>query len=291
MKSTLHVGLSYACNMNCKHCFVDRNQDNLSIEKLKEIISYLYAEQGLFNVFYTFGEPLLSSSLEEVVRYCNELGLVQILMTNGSLVNKKVASNIKSWGINRAYVSIDSSVLSEHDSNRNYVGAFDLAIEAIKVLKTELSSVGIASTINSSNQNKCFEIWKLANDLNVNMVSFLRERKNGRVQKNGHFDEYYSFVMWYLLNSKNQKVNLFTHDSELIPIIKRNKDIICNELLVDKYITMNQCHLSNTISIAPNGNVSFCNLCGTTIGNINCDDIKKIILKGEESNECFICNC
>lgn len=80
----------------------------MSVEKIKQIISFLY-DEGLFYVFYTYGEPLLSDKFEEIATFCKKMGLVQILMTNGSLIDKNKAAFIKKCGITRVrFYSVDT---------------------------------------------------------------------------------------------------------------------------------------------------------------------------------------
>ena len=49
---TLHLGLSYACNMRCKHCFVNKKRDALDTDTCKNIIDMLY-DKGLMVLIYT----------------------------------------------------------------------------------------------------------------------------------------------------------------------------------------------------------------------------------------------
>lgn len=55
----LHLGLTAACNLNCKHCFIkEKDSKELSFEKAIAFIDVL-EKQGLTHIYYTYGEPLL----------------------------------------------------------------------------------------------------------------------------------------------------------------------------------------------------------------------------------------
>ena len=110
MYSVLHLGISYACNMRCEHCFVKREKDRLTREKITRIIDELY-KHGLLVVYYTYGEPLLSKNFFPISEYVAKKGLVQILMTNGSLLSDESAKRIKEIGISNVYISIDLSLI------------------------------------------------------------------------------------------------------------------------------------------------------------------------------------
>lgn len=49
----LHLGLTAACNLNCKHCFIkEKESKELSFEKAIAFIDVL-EKQGLTHIYYT----------------------------------------------------------------------------------------------------------------------------------------------------------------------------------------------------------------------------------------------
>lgn len=287
MINTLHLGLSYNCNMKCKHCFVNKQNDNLDIDTLKKTIDYL-EERGLFFVIYTFGEPLLAKSLWDVSKYVVSKGLIQTLMTNGSLINEKTIIQLKKHKINNIYISLDSINKEKHDNNRNYKGAYEKAIKAIKLLVKNDFNVGIATTINDNNVLEMKELLSLAKSLKVNSISFLRERKSSILADINNIEYYNDFYKEYICS--NKKINVLFHDPSLLKITKdlyEEGKIDINTY--EKYYDMNSCHYSTTLSIEPNGNVKNCNLINNKIGNINETDIKSLLKEGSEKNECISC--
>lgn len=291
MINTLHLGLSYNCNMKCKHCFVNKFNDNLDLDKLYKSIDYL-DENGLFFIIYTFGEPLLAKNFWEISNYVSKKNIVQTLMTNGSILNDDIIEKLKANKVNNIYISIDSSIEEKHDANRNFVGAYKKATENLKKLSENGFNVGIATTINDSNIKEMDEIVDLAKKLNVKNISFLRQRENGKIVSMQLEKEYYDFYNKYLENYENYNLNILFHDMTLIPKtieLYNNKKI--TKSLYEKYKDMNSCHLCSTLSIEPNGNVKKCNLLKNSIGNLNANSIEEILnVKGETKNE-SIDNC
>lgn len=289
MIDTLHLGLSYCCNMHCKHCFVDKSNDKLDINKLLKTIDYL-DKNGLFFVIYTFGEPLLTPKFWQVANYISTKNIIQTLMTNGSMINEEVAKKLKFNNVKNIYISIDSYIKEKHDKNRNYAGAFDKAICALKILKKYDFNLGIATTINDENINEMHSIVKLAKNIGINNISFLRQRINGKIIEIKD-NNYYKFYEDYLCNYGEYNINIIFHDFSLIPITKKlykNRKISKN--LYEKYIDMNSCHNSTTLSIEPNGNIKQCNLVNNSIGNLNVDDIKDIFERRFKVYENIICS-
>lgn len=287
MINTLHLGLSYNCNMKCKHCFVDKSLDNLSLESIKNVIDIL-DNQGLFFIIYTFGEPMLSNKLWGVSEYVSKKNIIQTMMTNGSLINEKNIIRLKENNINNIYVSLDSVDKLKHDSNRNYKSSYDKAIKTLKLLVSNNFNAGIAVTINDNNIDEMNEFVKLAENLNVKNISFLRQRENGNLKDLNKETEYIEFYKNYISNEKN-KINIVFHDVRLLKVTQQlYEDKIISLDKYEKYYDMNSCHNKTTLSIEPNGNIKHCNLINNTIGNININNIEEELKKGCDCNECFI---
>ena len=284
---TLHLGVSYRCNMRCKHCFVHKNADRLDAETMLQIIRDL-SEKGLFVVYYTFGEPTLSPLWLPLVRQVHKLGLVQILMSNGYVINDAMAEAIREAGVSRVMISIDHILPREHDKNRGVPGAHRKALAAIEALKEHRVPVGIATTITPRNVDVIHHIYRLAESHGVSSVSFLRERQQGQIEEE-NFERYYEFFDRYILQ-KQPSVSVQFHDPALLPRIDAafhagqiNRDTY------EKWFEMNRCHCQSTLAIAPNGDVMRCNLSQHVLGNI-CDPYFDLsIFEEGGKHEHFIC--
>ena len=288
--NTLHLGLSYNCNMKCKHCFVNKENDKLNTKQILEAIDYL-DENGLFFVVYTFGEPLLSKNFFEVSKYVRDKNIFQTLMTNGSIITDEIISKLKESRINNIFISIDSKDPKKHDLNRGLKGAYDKAINSLIKLKENGFNVGIASTINDSNIEEINDIVEIANSIGIKTISFLRQRDNGKLIDLKLIDKYYNFYNDYLINYKNYNINLLFHDLSLIPkTMNLYKKGLINQELYEKYMDMNSCHYKDTVSIEPNGNVKNCNLLNESLGNLNEESLEQILSRRGEVNE-NISNC
>lgn len=287
MINVLHLGLSYKCNMRCKHCFVNRKKDVLKEKDYYHIIDSLF-EQGLFVLYYTFGEPLMSEYFEKVSSYAKRKGLVQILMTNGSLINEEKIKIIKENKISKVCVSIDHIEPQKHDDNRNYCGSFDKAVNALQLLKSNGIKTEMSVTVTDNNVECLDEIYALGQSLHVDYISFLRERKDGKNIRLQYESKYFDFFKRRIM--RKEQINVLFHDSNLLPIIRElyNKKNI-DELTYERYYEMNCCHSMYTMSVEPNGNVLRCNLIHDVIGNIHTKSLKSILDEEGEKNEGISC--
>ena len=179
MINVLHIGLSYKCNMRCKHCFVSRQKDLINTNQIRKIVDVLYSK-GLINIIYTYGEPLLAKNINEITSYAKQKGLNQTLMTNGYFLNQKIINMLLNNNVKNIMISLDSIDKEKHNSNRGLSNAFDKAIEAVKLLPKDKFNVGLAVSIDNSNIDELDSIVELEKDLNVKKISFIRRYKKIR---------------------------------------------------------------------------------------------------------------
>lgn len=282
---TLHIGLSYKCNLKCKHCFVDIDEDKMTVERCLNIIDNLKSE-GLFVVVYTYGEPLLWPHFFELVKQVKKRNIVQVLMTNGTVIDKIIAKKIKSSGINKVYVSIDSAREHKHDMNRGMRGAFDKTMRALELLSEIGMKTGIATTVTEDNCNELDDIYKILKKYDLDEISFLRERCNGGV---ANFPEKLYFVFFKKhIAEVGQKITF--HDASLNKIIYEiYNDGYISEEKKDMLIDMNRCKNDYTLCVYPNGEMSKCNFSRKLKCNCFDIDIAEYIRSDEFKNENSIC--
>ena len=286
MINTLHIGLSYKCNLRCTHCFVSIAKDRLNVDNCLNIIDDLIHE-GLFFVVYTYGEPLLWPSFFELAEEVKKRGLVQILMTNGTLIDSNIAQKIKNSGINMVYVSIDSAAEPEHDQNRGVQGTYRKATDGIQILNESGISVGISTTVTANNFDKLDDIYRLAKKLGVKEISFLRERRNHCVIDLPS-DDYHSFFKDHI-----GEVGSFLtfHDASLNQIILDcHKGGIISEEHKELLLDMNQCKNKYTLCVQPSGEMSKCNFSMKLNKNYFDVDLPDYLRSGEFKNENSICS-
>ena len=284
MINVLHIGLSYKCNMRCKHCFVSRQKDLINTNQIRKIVDVLYSK-GLINIIYTYGEPLLAKNINEITSYAKQKGLNQTLMTNGYFLNQKIINMLLNNNVKNIMISLDSIDKEKHNSNRGLSNAFDKAIEAVKLLPKDKFNVGLAVSIDNSNIDELDSIVELAKDLNVKKISFLTKRIDGKLVLLGDIKRLEEF----LEKSLSCDIKIVFHDYRLLKKIKEmyeKKIIDLNQY--ERLISMNSCHQNYTLSIAPNGDVFSCNLINNKIGNIREDDLENIL---EKRNEKKCINC
>lgn len=126
---------NYICNFRCHHCSVKRFQGKkegrqFTIADVKDLFRQA-DEMGLARVTITGGEPLVFKDFDELVAAIDPQKFYINSDTNGWLLDKKRARHLKSIGVDRVQLSIDSLNADEHDEFRRAKGAHERAMRAV----------------------------------------------------------------------------------------------------------------------------------------------------------------
>ena len=125
----------YTCNFNCVHCSIRKFQRKregkfFTPESVKEL-SRQADELGLAQIVITGGEPLVFPDFDELVVAIDPQKFWIVSDTNGWLLDEERAKHLKSIGVDKIQLSIDSLNAKEHDAFRRMPGAHERAMRAI----------------------------------------------------------------------------------------------------------------------------------------------------------------
>ncbi|WP_238881678.1 putative heme d1 biosynthesis radical SAM protein NirJ1 [Clostridium sp. YIM B02551] len=173
------------CNLKCVHCYASSDNKKydgeLSTEEGKRFIDEL-DEFRVPVILFSGGEPLLREDLFELVQYANKYKIRSTISTNGTLIDKEIATKIKNSGVGYVGISLDG-VGASHDEFRRTKGAFNLALNGIRNCKEVNQRVGLRFTINRHNFNQLEDIFHLIKDEDIDRVCFYHLVYSGRGSK------------------------------------------------------------------------------------------------------------
>jgi radical SAM protein with 4Fe4S-binding SPASM domain len=112
------------------------------------------------------GEPLLRNDLLDILRYAHKSGFVVALGTNGILIDSVIAEELSNV-TDSVLVSLDSAIPEIHDRIRGLEGAFQKAVEGIKLLLAARCRVIVEATITKMNCERFPELLDLGAQLGV----------------------------------------------------------------------------------------------------------------------------
>ncbi|WP_290597594.1 MULTISPECIES: radical SAM protein [unclassified Archaeoglobus] len=142
------------CQLNCKHCYLKRNNENLTtmdIEMLKNICNDFLNTDFPFSkksIILSGGEPLLHPKFAEICELVRMLVGSVRLSTNGILIPKYIHLFRRWDGIQ---VSVDGDRRT-HDFIRGQ-GSYDHAVNALFLLDEKRINHSVGFTINCLNSN------------------------------------------------------------------------------------------------------------------------------------------
>ena len=130
------------CNKRCTYCKVwDTKEKELTTEEAIRMIDEM-AGMGCQRMGITGGEPLLRKDIGEVIEHSKEKGIFTGLVTNGSLVPKRID---EIDGLDLLQVSLDGPE-EIHDMHRGE-GSYKEAIKAIEIAKEKGLEVWVTTVL------------------------------------------------------------------------------------------------------------------------------------------------
>lgn len=111
MIDTINYHFTNVCNYSCKHCFVNKNIEELSLQdKLKvidNVSNYFQSIHVKGRLNLVGGEPLMSPDIDKLIHYAYQQGMEVSLVTNGVLLNHEFIEANHSY-LTMVGLSIDS---------------------------------------------------------------------------------------------------------------------------------------------------------------------------------------
>lgn len=166
--------MTQACNLKCLHCYakaVDHPRETeLSTEEGMRLLDDL-AAFGSPVVLFSGGEPLLREDLVPLVRHAVRKGMRAVISTNGTLITRDKARELKDIGLSYVGISLDG-MEPVNDRFRGRKGAFRGAMEGIEACRQAGLKVGLRFTINRMNVGEVPAIFDLLEREGIPRVCF-----------------------------------------------------------------------------------------------------------------------
>ncbi|HHT9110164.1 MAG TPA: 12,18-didecarboxysiroheme deacetylase [Candidatus Brocadiaceae bacterium] len=170
------------CNLKCVHCYSQSKDivypNELTTQEAKAMLDDL-ADYGAPVILFSGGEPLMRPDLLELIGYAKEKGLRAVISTNGTLITKDKALELKRFGLSYVGISLDG-LKETNDRFRGIPGAFDAALEGIRNCLATGIKVGLRFTINKRNFHDIAGIFDLIEKENIPRVCFYHLVYSGR---------------------------------------------------------------------------------------------------------------
>lgn len=162
------------CNLKCIHCYAHAKavlqENELSNAEGKTLIDDL-ASMGVPVLLFSGGEPLMRPDMPELAEYAVQKGMRAVISTNGTLITKEIAKNLKTIGLSYVGISLDG-MRAINDKFRGVAGAFDMALNGIENCQQAGIKVGLRFTINRHNIAEIPAIFDLLEERDIPRICF-----------------------------------------------------------------------------------------------------------------------
>jgi radical SAM protein with 4Fe4S-binding SPASM domain len=272
-----------ACNLSCLHCHVSAREamsDELNVKEAMHAIDEMKT-LGTEALIFSGGEPLLRKEfILTLAQYCDDRGIISAMLSNGMLMNHRVALELRDAGIKAIGIPIDSVYPEIHDKLRNVKGSFKKGVEAIKACIDMDLEVIVTTMALKDTQEEMPKRIEFLESLGVDEVAVYDLVPVGRgkaMMDQAMTDEQRVSLIRYLQAKQEESEMVFTMSGgeplypEITLEMHKSHDSKPKDLLLKEFWVHNAvgCHAGIFyFSLRPNGDVYPCTFLPVKVGNI-----------------------
>ena len=174
------------CNLTCKHCYSTSADKDFAGELTTEEVYTTLDDLKGFGVpvlILSGGEPLMRPDIFDISERAKAMGFYVGLSTNGTLIDDAMADRIAATGYDYVGISIDG-IRETHDHFRRRDGAFDEALQGLRLCKARGIKVGLRFTLTQDNAHQVPELLQLMEDEGIEKFYLSHLNYAGRGNRN-----------------------------------------------------------------------------------------------------------
>jgi radical SAM protein with 4Fe4S-binding SPASM domain len=168
------------CNLRCVHCYSNsgtRSYQDLPLDTWLRAVRQA-ADMGVKHILLSGGEPLMRRDLHLIAKEAHDYGIRVELSTNGTMITEERISELKNY-IDYVGVSLDGPK-EIHDKVRGVEGAFERALEGLKVAKKFGLKTGLRMTLTRLNYAHVDEVFRIMKENDIDRICFYHLAYAGR---------------------------------------------------------------------------------------------------------------
>ena len=270
----IRIEKSYLCNFQCTHCsaeyYMDRHLEKvlgvkedrklMTLDDIRDI-SRQADEIGLARFVITGGEPLVMRDFDAVVEAIDPNKHYVITDTNGWFLDEKRAKHIKSIGVEKVQMSLDSFIEEDHDNFRNKKYSYQKVMRAVDAtLNADLNLILSTVLVNGRAKTKEFE----------DMCKFVTDRG---------FGLYVSYAKPVGSCTDHPEFVIDKEDADILRELEKKYNVFSH--MTPSYGSFKGCiTVKGIITITSTNEVTPCPYIDFSIGNLKETGLKEILDRG-----------
>lgn len=263
----LQLHITGECNLRCKHCYNgESTSDSVNILQYNELLSlidefnnFVKIVNARGKIYFTGGEPLLDPNLDKYISEARKLGMIPMILTNGTLVDAKRARELRLAGLEIVQVSLDG-LEKTHDLIRGH-GNFQRATGGLDHCHAEGIITTVMFTLNRLNMNDVEGVLEHCIEHGVQRFSM------GRLVPTGSGEQ-----LWDEMLSRDELRAFFKKLKGLKRKLGKKIEFAIHDPLWMAYIGIKNTHGCSAgrdgICVVENGDIMPCRRIDVAIGNI-----------------------
>ena len=189
--SNLFFHILTKCNLRCRHCYINPEQQgkkNLPLTAIKAWLDEFVSISATTNVIFLGGEPTLHPDLARTIKYAKDRGFISITVdTNGYLFHD-ILSKVSSQEVDFFSFSLDGATRKTNDWIRGQ-GSYDTCKEGIQKIIDKGFAASLIYTVSTMNIHELELMPALIKKLGVNRFFIQVIGLRGRVALIGRTTE------------------------------------------------------------------------------------------------------
>lgn len=158
--NTITISILDSCCLKCGYCSQSApigKSDILSFEKISEILTDAYdLGARYFGIFG--GEPMMHPDIIKIVQFAYNIGYRYVhIFTRGTLIDCQRAKELRSVGVNKIQITVDSHIPDKYDEIVGVKGSFNKMFRALFYLQDVGIDIFLKSIVTSNNISEIFD--------------------------------------------------------------------------------------------------------------------------------------
>ncbi len=270
MKQELRLIITQACNYDCYFCHHEGihtiRRNLLNAEDIGYIFSIANENLGIETMTITGGEPLLSENIVDVVKKLYDFGCKTTIVTNGSLLNKRMDA-IKY--LSKINISLHSLEKDKYEKTVGKKNVFETVINNIITVRKEYPNIEINLNYALANNEELIKnisamiLFAKKYNVNVKFIELFPKESENYIP----LEKLHNFLIennHVLLEQSERKEKFYNSDSSFLYTTK----CLCSRAL-DHSSPSAFCNKNNDLFISPDGKIELCRLHNDDIDLIN----------------------
>jgi len=163
---SLSIELTRRCNFDCVHCFCaipkksSKQKDELNLDQWDDILDQS-EEEGVLNLTFTGGEPLLYPDFRKLWITAKKKGFLVNLFSNGSLIDEELADFFAEWTPAQVSITLYGSTEETYRKVTRRRGMFDRVIRSLDLLAERKILLEVKGVFNRLNVHEFLKVREI----------------------------------------------------------------------------------------------------------------------------------